>query len=51
MKRVYNMGHKEENLLARLKDWGCIATRYGRCAPIFLAAVLPGPHSSSGYES
>ena len=33
------MGHKVENLLARLKDWGRIATGYDHCAPIFLSAV------------
>ena len=41
------MRHRVENLLARLKDWGRIATGYDRCAPIFLSAVLlcpPGRH-------
>ena len=36
------MGHREENRLARLKDWGRIATRYNRCARIFLSAILLG---------
>ena len=34
------MGHKVENLFARLKDWGRIATRYDRCAHVFLSAVF-----------
>ena len=36
------MGHQVENLLARLKDWGRIVTRYDCCAHIFLSAVLLG---------
>ena len=39
-KRLYRMWHKVENLFARLKDWRRIATRYDRCAHIFLSAVL-----------
>ena len=31
---------KVENLFAKLKDWQPIATRYDRCAHIFLSAVL-----------
>ena len=34
------MRHKVENLFAKLKDWRPIATRYDRCAHIFLSAVL-----------
>ena len=34
------MRHRVENLLARLKDWRPIATRYDRCAHVFLSAVL-----------
>ena len=44
-KRLHNMGHKVENLLARLKDWGRIATRYDRCAPNLLSLCHPaGDH-------
>ena len=39
-KRLYKMRHKVENLFAKLKDWQPIATRYDRCAHIFLSAVL-----------
>ena len=39
-KRLYKMGHRVENLLAKVKDWGRIATGYDRCAPVFLSAVL-----------
>ena len=39
-KRLYRMRHKVENLFARLKDWRRIATRYDRCAHVFLSAVL-----------
>ena len=39
-KRLYNMGHKVERLLARLKDWCPIATRYDRCGSIFRTAIL-----------
>ena len=39
-KRLYKMRHKVENLFAKLKDWRPIATRYDRCAHIFLSAVL-----------
>ena len=36
------MGHTVANLLAKLKDWGRLATGYDRCAPVFLSAVLLG---------
>ena len=39
-KRLYKLRHKVENLFAKLKDWRPIATRYDRCAHIFLSAVL-----------
>ena len=39
-KRLYKMRHKVENLFAKLKDWRRIATRYDRCAHIFLSALL-----------
>jgi len=45
------MRHKVENLLAKLKDWRRRVTRYGRCACLFLSAVLLGPPSSSGDEA
>lgn len=32
--------HHVENVLAKLKDWRCVATRYDRCADIFFAAVV-----------
>ena len=41
-KRFYKLRHKVENLFAKLKDWRRIATRYDRCAHIFLSAVLLG---------
>jgi transposase len=31
--------HRIENLFARLKDWRRIATRYERCADLFLSAI------------
>jgi len=34
------MRHKVENLFAKLKDWRPVATRYDRCAHIFLSAVF-----------
>ena len=38
-KRLHKKRHQVENLLARLKNWQPIATRYDRCAHIFLSAV------------
>ena len=35
---LYKTRHKIENLFARLKDWRRIATRYDRCADIFMSA-------------
>lgn len=35
---LYKKRHKIENTFARLKDWRRIATRYGRCADLFLSA-------------
>ena len=34
------MRHRVENLFAKLKDWRRLATRYDRCAHIFLSAAL-----------
>src|SRR5690554_5177413 len=36
---TYRRRHRIENLFARLKDWRRIATRYDRCAHIFMAAI------------
>jgi putative transposase len=38
-KTLYKQRHKIENAFARLKDWRRIATRFDRCADIFLAAI------------
>lgn len=35
---VYRQRHRIENMFARLKDWRRIATRYDRCADLFLSA-------------
>jgi len=35
---LYRQRHKIENMFARLKDWRRVATRYDRCADIFLSA-------------
>ncbi len=32
--------HPIENLFAKLKDWRRIATRYDRCADIFMGAIV-----------
>jgi transposase len=36
---LYRQRHWIENLFARLKDWRRIATRYDRCADLFLSAI------------
>jgi len=36
---LYRQRHRIENMFARLKDWRRIATRYDRCADIFMAAI------------
>lgn len=36
---LYTQRHKVENTFNRLKDWRRIATRYDRCADLFLAAI------------
>ena len=36
---LYRQRHLVENLFAKLKDWRRVATRYDRCADIFMAAV------------
>lgn len=35
---LYRQRHKIENAFGRLKDWRRIATRYDRCADLFLSA-------------
>lgn len=35
---VYRQRHRIENMFGRLKDWRRIATRYDRCADLFLSA-------------
>jgi transposase len=35
---LYRQRHRLENAFARLKDWRRIATRYDRCADLFLSA-------------
>ena len=42
-KVLYRQRHKIENLLGRLKDWWCIATRYDRCAHTFMSAIAIAP--------
>ena len=36
--KLYRQRHRIENAFARLKDWRRIATRYDRCADLFLSA-------------
>jgi len=38
-KTLYKQRHKIENMLAKLKDWRRVATRYDRCAHTFLSAI------------
>src|SRR6059058_2169363 len=38
-KALYKQRHKVENMLAKLKDWRRIATRYDRCAHTFFSAI------------
>ena len=35
---LYRQRHKIENMFARIKDWRRIATRYDRCADLYLSA-------------
>ena len=37
-KTLYRQRHRIENMFGRLKDWRRIATRYDRCADLFLSA-------------
>lgn len=37
---LYRQRHHVENMFAKLKDWRRIATRYDRCADIFMGAVV-----------
>lgn len=36
---LYRQRHRIENMFARLKDWRRVATRYDRCADIYLSAI------------
>ncbi|MEN3167809.1 transposase [Gluconobacter sp. OJB] len=36
---LYKKRHLIENMFAKLKDWRRIATRYDRCAHIFMSAI------------
>jgi transposase len=38
-KHVYRQRNLIERMFGRLKDWRRIATRYGRCANIFMSAI------------
>lgn len=38
-KALYKQRHRIENTFAKIKDWRRIATRYDRCADIFMAAI------------
>lgn len=38
-KAHYKQRHKIENMLAKLKDWRHIGTRYDRCAHTFLTTI------------
>ena len=38
-KTLYKQRHRIENTFAKIKDWRRIATRYDRCADIFMAAI------------
>ena len=40
---LYKTRHKIENMFARLKAWRRIATRFDRCADIFMRPVLLPP--------
>ena len=37
--KLYALRHRIENMFARLKDWRRVATRYDRCADLYLSAV------------
>lgn len=38
-KTLHRQRHKVENLIAKFKDWPCIATRYDRGAHTFFSAI------------
>ena len=38
-KELYKQRHKVEKAFAKIKDWRRVATRYDRCADIFMAAI------------
>ena len=37
---LYRQRHHVENMFGKLKDWRRVATRYDRCADIFLGAII-----------
>ena len=40
---LYKKRHLTENVLAKLKDWRHVATRYDRCAYTFMSAIQIEP--------
>ncbi|GAC89552.1 transposase [Gluconobacter thailandicus NBRC 3257] len=44
---LYKKRHLIENMFAKLKDWRRVATRYDRCAHIFMSAIHSQQASSS----
>ena len=38
-RKQYRQRHRIENMLARLKDWRRVSTRYDRCAHTFFSAI------------
>ena len=39
-KRRYKRRNRIEIMFGRLKDWRRVATRYDRCAKVFLSAIM-----------
>lgn len=37
---AYRLRHGIENMFAKLKDWRRLATRYDRCADIFMGTII-----------
>ena len=48
---LYKQRNRIERMFGGLKDWRRIATRYDRCAHIFMSAICTPRPSSSGYEA
>ncbi len=38
--KLYRQRHRIENMLAKLKDWRRVATRYDRCAHTSMSAIV-----------